>query len=36
LAWNIGAMGSTRSYWLNPKPLPIADAMECRYDERWL
>jgi hypothetical protein len=36
LAWNIGTIGSTRSWSDSPIALAAQNAMLCRYVERWL
>ena len=36
LAWNIGTIGSTRSWKLIAPALPVLTACECSYAERWL
>ena len=36
LAWNIGTIGSTRSWKLIPPMLPVVTICECSQAERWL
>ena len=36
LAWNMGTMGSTRSWNDIPATLPVLTISECSHAERWL